>query len=330
MKYIRDFIYAILGSSLYGYFLYAPQQEITETIYHPTSILFFVFNVFLMIGMGTLLSKYRPSKSIFKQVAIRGLGMWVFLLLHAYLIGKVIYTSIDPIFIFDIKIKTFILLFAYTSAILVIEYLLIAYQRFNEQHLSFLTYKRKSAQLRLDALKSQLSPHYLFNSLNTVAYLVVENRKKADRYIRSIAETYQFVMRYAQKGLISLEDELQIVRAFAFQLQTRHGKSVKINMDQNMQSIEGKLPPLSVQLLVENAVKHNVLSDDDPVEIDIKYLKEEKEVKVSNNRTTSPKSYTSTKVGLNNLRERYALLSDQEIRIDQDNSSFTVHLPLLH
>ena len=85
-----------------------------------------------------------------------------------------------------------------------------------------------------------------------------------------------------------------------------------------------------MQLLVENAVKHNVLSDDDPVEIDIKYLKEEKEVKVSNNRTTSPKSYTSTKVGLDNLRERYALLSDQEIRIDQNNSSFTVHLPLLY
>ncbi|OHX63819.1 sensor histidine kinase [Flammeovirga pacifica] len=330
MKNIREYIYIGLGCSLYSYFLYAPREEMVEILESPLSVVYFCLNVIAMILVGKLFStQIKWGHSIFHTVLKGALGMWLVLAQHTYFLGLFIFKDVDPLFILDMRIKTMLLLFSYSIAILVIEYLMLAYQHFNQQHLSLLTYQRKSAQLRLEALKSQLSPHYLFNSLNTVAFLVIEDTKQADRYIRSIAQTYQFVMKYAQKALISLDEELQVVRAFAFQLQTRHGKSVEIHLDKTMQSIEGKLPPLSVQLLVENAVKHNVLSDDDPIEIHIDYIKEQQLVKVRNNTTTSPKTRISTKVGLNNLKERYALLSDQEISIQHTSTSYTVQLPLL-
>ncbi|WP_281616355.1 histidine kinase [Flammeovirga sp. SubArs3] len=330
MNYLKELIYLLLGSSLYLYFFYAPLPEVTEFVYAPRNIILFITCILAMVLNSWSFEFWMKKKSISRQTAFRGIGLFIVAIPYTLFWNYLLKTELESEFVFDLTIKTGILLTTYSVAILIMEYVTLAYQDFSEQKVKVIKGKRKAAELRLEALKNQLSPHYLFNSLNTVAYLVIDNAAQADKYIRSIAQTYQYVMRYAHEQLISLHDELEVVHAFAFQLHTRHGQGIKINIDPQLMNHKGFVPPLSIQMLVENAVKHNVLSDDHPVEISITLDKKDDSLIIQNNITRSPnKRGASTKVGIENIHERYALMSNKKIEIKKTADYFNVRLPLL-
>ncbi|MBB6463284.1 sensor histidine kinase [Flammeovirga kamogawensis] len=329
MGLIKNAIYCLLGGSLYCYFWYAPVAEVAPLITnYITFLIYFLASSIVIIGGGLFATIFAPN-GIVKQIVYRGLGSVIISIPLILAMRYELSFYIAPVYVFDLTAKVIILFSVFLFALLVIEYLSFAFQAFSLQQMHYVKTRRKASELRLEALKDQLSPHYLFNSLNTVAYLVVSDASQAEKYIRSIAQTYQYVMKYANKPLITLANEIELVRAFAFQLHTRHGESVQISFAANLKNVMGSLPPLSIQMLVENAVKHNVLSDEKPVEIKVFYNEEQHSIDVKNNKTQTPRKRASTKVGLENIKDRYFLMGQKNIQINQNDLSYSVQLPLL-
>ncbi|MCF2442838.1 histidine kinase [Dyadobacter sp. CY345] len=203
---------------------------------------------------------------------------------------------------------------------------------------SFLLEWRKSAieaeQLKTQqyaqqyqTLKDQLNPHFLFNSLNVLSNLVYENPDTAVKFIRQLSKIYRYVLEVQQEKLVELSGELEFAENFLSlqKIRFEEGLLYRINLGEQLDFF---LPPLSLQMLLENAIKHNIASQANPLIIDI--LMEENKLVVKNNlQLKSSLSEESTGIGLSNIRKRYELMSSKPIEIEESLTSFVVRLPLL-
>jgi len=177
------------------------------------------------------------------------------------------------------------------------------------------------------SLKDQLNPHFLFNSLNVLSNLVYENPDHAAKFIRQLSKIYRYVLDVQQEELVPLQSELEFAENYLSlqKIRFEEGLQYKISVDQNK---TGFLPPLSLQLLLENAIKHNVASVANPLKIEI--ILEGETLTVKNNlQIKSSLPEDSAGIGLSNIRKRYELLSDENMSVSDSDHSFTVHLPLL-
>jgi LytS/YehU family sensor histidine kinase len=186
--------------------------------------------------------------------------------------------------------------------------------------------ERKQIDLQLKALKSQLSPHFLFNSLNTISSLVFVDKKKAKLFIRRLSKLYDYTLQSYHSKLITLKEELDFVESYQYLLAIRFEDKFKTNIriDEGLWST--KIPPLSLQMLVENAVKHNTMSIEKPLIIDV--FIEGEYICVTNTITESPKEKTSFHVGLKNINKRYLLLVNKGISVSNGNN-FSVKIPII-
>ncbi|WP_254423456.1 sensor histidine kinase [Algoriphagus sp. A40] len=177
------------------------------------------------------------------------------------------------------------------------------------------------------SLKDQLNPHFLFNSLNVLSNLVYEDADKSAAFIQKLSKIYRYVLEVQQEELVSLTKELDFARNYLELQKIRFEENLSFSI--KIQTEKGYfIPPLSLQLLLENAIKHNVASQDNPLFIHI--LQKGNELWVSNSfQPKSGQTEPSTGVGLNNIKMRYQLLSDRQIQVIQDENEFLVRLPLL-
>jgi two-component system, LytTR family, sensor kinase len=174
----------------------------------------------------------------------------------------------------------------------------------------------------------QLSPHYLFNCLNTISSLAYRDAHHAAEFIRKMAHTYQYLLATNDRSLVSLREELEFARAYSFLLKVRFEDSVEVTENVPAHLLDRKVPPLTIQMLLENAVKHNAVSADTPLLICIS-ADEGPSLRISNKQQkilAGPSQ--SLKVGLENIRKRYRYFTNKEIEIIQDEH-FTVRLPLI-
>ncbi len=175
-------------------------------------------------------------------------------------------------------------------------------------------------------LKSQVNPHFLFNSLNTLSAIVYEDAKKADNYIQRLSAIYRYILDNEETDLIPLGVEINFVEQY-FSLQKERDNG-KISLTINIQNKDRyKIIPVSLQILVENALKHNVISMENPLEIQIYNTNEY--VIVSNTLQRKSIIENSTHTGLSNLRERVKLIMNKEIIVEEKNDCFNVKLPVL-
>ncbi|WP_229214346.1 sensor histidine kinase [Dyadobacter flavalbus] len=177
------------------------------------------------------------------------------------------------------------------------------------------------------SLKDQLNPHFLFNSLNVLSNLVYENPDTAAKFVHRLSRIYRYVLDVQHEELVSLEKELDFAADYLSLQKIRFEDSLQyeIRIDQNT---SGNLPPLSLQLLLENAIKHNIASTENPLRIGI--FMENQELVVKNNlQLKSSMPENSAGIGLMNIVKRYELLSNQTISIQDTGGSFVVKLPLL-
>lgn len=227
----------------------------------------------------------------------------------------------------DFLLKTVIVSFIFIVFLSIITFTLFAYNEYAVVQIQSVELKRKQLQLQFEALRSQLSPHYLFNCLNTVSNLVYKDAHLAEEFVRRFAQTYQYVLNKNQEKLVSVAEEIEFVRSFHFLLKTRFGEGLHLDIDLSASVLSSKIPPLTLQILVENAVKHNVISKKTPLHISIQ-SEEEGNISISNNITQKPAHATSLKVGLNNIRKRYAYFTKKRINIEEQGI-FHVQLPVL-
>lgn len=207
--------------------------------------------------------------------------------------------------------------------------LLIGFIRFRDQRIRRMAeLEREKIESQYEALKSQINPHFLFNSFNTLAALIEENPKGAVEYVEQISDFYRSILQYREKNLIALEEELGLVRNYVYLLEKRFGSHLALVIDV---AAGGSyyVAPLTVQMLVENAVKHNVISRSRPLFIEIR-IEEGAWLSVCNNLQKKTSPAPSTGFGLESIVHRYGLMTTRKVQIEESQSRFCVRIPLLH
>ncbi|HEU4471861.1 MAG TPA: histidine kinase [Flavisolibacter sp.] len=192
--------------------------------------------------------------------------------------------------------------------------------------------KEKLQQLTIqhefDTLKSQVNPHFLFNCFNTLSSLISEDRKQAEVFLDELSKVYRYLLRNNEDGLTTLQTEVRFIESYYRLLRTRHGEAVQVKIETDKKYDQYLLPSLSLQMLVENAVKHNVLSKNKPLTIDI-FTTTGNKLVVSNNLQLRTVKGPSNKIGLDNIKAKYELLRSPGFQVLQDRKSFSVVLPLI-
>tara|TARA_R110002126_G_C10478471_1_gene501663 strand:+ start:615 stop:1937 length:1323 start_codon:yes stop_codon:yes gene_type:complete len=184
-----------------------------------------------------------------------------------------------------------------------------------------------SASAKFDALKNQLDPHFLFNSLNVLTSLIEEDPGQAQKFTTSLSKVYRYVLEQKSKNLISVDEELQFAKTYVRLLKMRFEDSIIFEIPDKALNPEAKIVPLSLQLLLENAVKHNVVTSYKPLHI--KIFEEGDFLYVTNNLQEKQVVKKSSGVGLQNIRQRYAILTKEEMQIFKNDKEFKVRLPML-
>lgn len=177
-------------------------------------------------------------------------------------------------------------------------------------------------------LKNQISPHFLFNSLNTLTSLMYEDRDLASDFVTRLASTYRYILDNKEEDLVSLDKELHFLDSFIFMMNVRHEGSIEIHPTIGVDPKEFLIPTLSLQMLVENAIKHNYFSREKPLEITIA-TEGNKSLVVQNTLRQREVDKDSTRLGLKNIKKRYSFYTSEEVIIDTNHALFTVTMPLL-
>lgn len=188
--------------------------------------------------------------------------------------------------------------------------------------------EKSKIQAELDVLKNQIDPHFIFNSLNTLSYLISQDQDSAKRFNDTLAKVYRYILIKKEKDLVQLKEEIEFAMNFFYLLKIRYqqGLIMKIEIN-NIVSENYLLPPLSIQILIENAIKHNHFTEKSPLNIEIRVLEEH--VTVTNNRHVKQFEIQSSQIGLKNLSERYKLITNSVISITDNREYFRVTLPIL-
>ncbi len=186
-------------------------------------------------------------------------------------------------------------------------------------------------KLNLDSqfrsLQSQLNPHFLFNSFNVLSSLIPESPRRAEDFVDELSNVYRYLLRSNEQELATVGEELRFIRSYFHLLETRHDKGIALEIKVNKAVLDKRLPALTLQILVENAVKHNEISPEKPLRIEIG--EKGPTLLVRNNMQRKNTKPLSNQVGLENLRQRYKLLGVEGFEVEEDGRVFSVTLPMM-
>ncbi|HEY0679254.1 MAG TPA: histidine kinase [Chitinophagaceae bacterium] len=188
--------------------------------------------------------------------------------------------------------------------------------------------ERAKAEAQLEALKNQIDPHFIFNSLNTLSHLIDDKPEKARLFNDNLAEVYRYILQNKSRDLVLLREEMDFLQHYFSLLKIRFENAVQLIIPRDEFLFEQYLiPPISLQILVENAIKHNEFSDEAPIIITVSMGEDELIIRNQSQLKTLRKP--SSRIGLQNLDERYKLITKKPITVQKTNNEFIVHLPLL-
>lgn len=180
---------------------------------------------------------------------------------------------------------------------------------------------------QLEGLRNQVNPHFLFNSLNTLLYLIPEDPDKASRFVRHMSKVYRYILESRDDKVIPLREELTFLEAYIFLLKERFGESLRVSIADMAGQDNSAIVPLTLQMLFENAIKHNIISVGKPLTITLSL--EGDHIIVRNNFQPKRQAMDSTGVGLNNIRRRYEILANREVGVIASPLYFTVTVPII-
>ncbi|NQZ74820.1 MAG: histidine kinase [Ekhidna sp.] len=195
--------------------------------------------------------------------------------------------------------------------------------RLNEQ------LKNQQIRTQYEVLQNQMSPHFLFNSLNTLTSIIPENADAAVAFTERLSDVYRYILQNKDRELVTLQEEIAFVKSYMFLLHMRYPDNLTVDFNIEERYYDLTIPPLTIQMLAENAIKHNVVSKSKPLNIDI-YIENGKSVVVKNNLQRKESLEKSTKTGLENIRKRYRILGGKEIDIITSASNYMVAVPLIN
>lgn len=187
--------------------------------------------------------------------------------------------------------------------------------------------EREKTQVQFDNLKNQLNPHFLFNALSSLNSLIKNNPELASDFLQHMSRVYRYVLQHKEKNVVSLREEQEFVRDYLFLLDTRFGESFNFRNTIPEEKLEAGIVPVTFQILIENAIKHNTLSDKKPLKIEV--FIEDGYLVMSNTVQRKNMVQGSNGFGLENLKNLYAYLSDKELSWKEENGVFRIQVPLV-
>lgn len=201
------------------------------------------------------------------------------------------------------------------------------YNKYQQKRVKESQIVAKTETAKFESLKNQLDPHFLFNSLNVLTSLIDENPRQAEKFTTKLSKVYRYVLEQKDKDLVSVEEELKFAKSYMQLLKMRFEDGIEFTILDSVSNPELKIIPLSLQLLLENAVKHNTITSSNPLAISI--YESNGYLVIENNINPKASLEKSTKVGLKNIFQRYSLVSKGKVEVFNDKKTFKVKLPLL-
>lgn len=188
--------------------------------------------------------------------------------------------------------------------------------------------EQMNLQQEFDNLKEKVNPHFLFNCFNTLSSLISENKDLAEKFLDELSKVYRYLLRNNEDGMSTVESEMKFIKSYFELMHTRHGDALHLNMHIDKKYYPYVVPSLSLQLLVENAVKHNVVSKSAPLSIEI-FTTEGKQLVVNNNLNRKIQKERSTRIGLQNIESKYKLINMDGFQVMDGEKNFMVVLPMI-
>ena len=188
-------------------------------------------------------------------------------------------------------------------------------------------YKTESVQAQLQSLKNQINPHFLFNNMSVLSSLVYKDQDKAVDFINQLSKVYRYLLDNRDNELVSLNSELAFIKSYTYLLQIRFDTNIIFEMNIPSESMHLLVPPMSLQMLIENAIKHNEVSSEQPLKISV--VANVDELMISNNLQLRSNVEAGSQTGLRNIKERYKFYTDRQVEVSSNKDSFVVKIPLL-
>lgn len=224
-----------------------------------------------------------------------------------------------------LTVNGFILLFAFLVTGLQLS--LYFMEKWKKAQLEAEQLKRETVKAQLDAIRSQIDPHFLFNNFNTLYGLIQESPQLAGEYLLQLSDIYRYILQHREQEIVPLHEEVELAKSYLFLLQNRYEKALCVNWDIKGDVHHYCLPPLTLQMLLENAVKHNSIEVEEPLRIWIS-MKDDGYLEVRNS-IKKRNDVPSTKLGLQQLQQRLSYLTDRTLQVTEEMQCFKVRVPLL-
>lgn len=189
---------------------------------------------------------------------------------------------------------------------------------------------QEKIKFQFENLKSQINPHFLFNSFSTLIALIESNEEAAVEYVEELSELFRNILEFKDHDTISIQEEMNIINNYYKLQKRRYGNNLRLKINNEIKLANFKIPPMTIQMLIENAIKHNIVSKDKPLNIKIYLNDEQTFIYIENNLQVKKDNVDSTGIGIQNIINRYKLLSEKEIEISKTNTTFMVGLPVIN
>lgn len=268
-------------------------------------------------------SKYRILIGLFGSVIITLITIFFVRVFHRTIIDNV---TIEMFFQTE-KLQFYFLSLIITLVISLFFHAFYFYKELQKKKLTEQKIIAGTASAQFESLKNQIDPHFLFNSLNVLTSLIDENPENAQKFTTSLSKIYRYVLDQRDKEVVDLEEELKFAETYIHLLQMRFENSVFVEMPKHLNNPDAKVVPLSLQLLLENTIKHNIVSESKPLKI--KIHEQNNTLVIENNLQRKQVLSTRKGVGLQNIINRYAILTNRKVEIQETEGKFIVKLPIL-
>ena len=266
------------------------------------------------------------SQQFFKRLAIESVVVLTTCIVLGFIFGEVIHLYIDHVLEAGAVVLRTILFLLITSSLIMA---LLELRHLNEEKEELFILSQRLEKEKIEtlynSLKQQVNPHFLFNSLSVLSSLVHYDAKKADLFIQHFSDIYRYVLEMNSQNLVTLDKELQFLDAYLFLQRIRFGENIQLKNQIKPQEKALYLPPLSLQLIFENILKHNIISKDSPMSIDMKI---EADHLIIDNSLKPRVTNESSGLGIKNLQEKYQLLNNTQPTFQSNDQRFIVALPL--
>jgi sensor histidine kinase YesM len=201
------------------------------------------------------------------------------------------------------------------------------YRRWKVSYTEAQDLKKENLQSQLESLKTQINPHFLFNNLNSLSSLITSDAEQAERFLDELSSVYRYLLQQNSRDLCPLSDEINFIQAYFHLIKTRYGSGIFMETQIDARYLSYMIPPLTLQILFENAIKHNIISAKRPLVI--KLYTRDGSMYVENNLQVKKQTVPSNQIGLQNIMMKYKLLNQSDIDVIHDDEKFLVRIPLI-